>query len=95
MLKRMIAALSLAAATAMATTANAAVVACAVADPTGTPLNVRNAPNGTILGALTNDAMVMVKDIAQVNGKKWVKVMPLGPGKSGWVYFNYLNCEGD
>jgi hypothetical protein len=37
----------------------------------------------------------MVKDIAQVNGKKWVKVMPLGPGKSGWVYFNYLNCEGD
>ena len=95
MLKRMIAALSLAAATAMATTANAAVVACAVADPTDTPLNVRNAPNGTILGALNNDAMVMVKDIAQVNGRKWVKVMPLGPGKSGWVYFNYLNCEGD
>jgi hypothetical protein len=65
MLKRMIAALSLAAATAMATSANAA-VACAVADPTGTPLNVRNAPNGTILGALNNDAMVMVKD----SGKK-------------------------
>src|SRR5262245_65909537 len=37
---------------------------CVVADPTGTPLNVRNRPNVTILGALHNDTTVIILDAA-------------------------------
>jgi hypothetical protein len=65
---------------------------CTVADPTGTPLNVRTKPMGTILGALNNDTSVMLDDLTVVNGDKWAKVITLGKGKSGWVYFNYLDC---
>jgi len=37
---------------------------CTVADPSGTPLNVRSQPkpNGSILGALNNDTSVVVKE---------------------------------
>jgi hypothetical protein len=52
-------------------------VTCTVEDPTGTPLNVRNKPNGTIVGALNNDAEVLVTQNAIVNGKVWSKVAPL------------------
>ena len=70
--------------------AHAAPISCVVADPTGTPLNVRTGPGGSILGALNNDTVVMLSDLTVANGKKWVKVVPLGPGKSGWVYLNHL-----
>ena len=43
---------------AIATTA--AAQTCVVDDPTGTPLNVRTSPNGAILGALYNGAVVLV-----------------------------------
>jgi hypothetical protein len=75
------------------TEANAALISCTVADPTGTPLNVRSRPYGTILGALHNDTTVILSDMAEANGQKWVKVMPVGAGKTGWVFFNYLNCS--
>jgi uncharacterized protein YraI len=65
---------------------------CAVADPTGTPLNVRSSPNGTILGALHNDTIVMIKETATVGGQKWARVLPNG-GKQGWVYRDYLDCD--
>jgi len=73
-----------------ASSAHAALV-CLVADPTGTPLNVRSQPNGTILGALHNDAEVIVTDMT--NDRRWVKVIPVKAGKPGWVFFNYLDCE--
>ena len=41
------------------------------AEPTGTPLNVRTKPMGTILGALNNDTCVMLDDLTVVNGDKW------------------------
>jgi hypothetical protein len=69
--------------------ANAAFV-CTVADPTGTPLNVRSQPNGTILGALHNGAQVIIDD---VNDWKWVKIIPVKSGKTGWVFFNFLDCN--
>jgi hypothetical protein len=47
------------------TAANAAGHVCLVADPSGTPLNIRNQPNGTILGALHNDAEVVVVDLTR------------------------------
>jgi hypothetical protein len=73
-----------------ASSARAALV-CLVADPTGTPLNVRSQPNGTILGALHNDAEVIVTDMT--NDRRWVKVISVKAGRPGWVFFNYLDCE--
>jgi hypothetical protein len=49
---------------------------CKVTDPTGTPLNVRESPNGKIVGTLANGALVAIveaKDAA--NGKPWVKIV--------------------
>jgi hypothetical protein len=63
---------------------------CRVADPTGTPLNVRSAPRrGSILGALTNGTIVKV---LEVRGD-WVRIKPYNsPGKAGWVYVEHLDC---
>jgi hypothetical protein len=72
---------------------------CTVADPTGTPLNVRKTPpNGAIVNTLDNETTVFVMKIVLVNGKKWAHIVPengdarLGRGH-GWVFFNYLDCE--
>jgi hypothetical protein len=49
---------------------------CKVTDPTGAPLNVRESPNGKIVGTLANGALVAIveaKDAA--NGKPWVKIV--------------------
>jgi hypothetical protein len=66
---------------------------CVVTDPTGTPLNVRNRPNGTILGALNNGTGVFIADMTEVGGKRWAKVVPVDEGKSGWVFDDFLNCR--
>ena len=42
---------------------------CLVADPTGTPLNVRIAPNGRITQTLINGVLVMIFDRSSVKGK--------------------------
>jgi hypothetical protein len=61
--------------------------------PTGTPLNVRTSPNGAILGALYNGAVVQVlKVIFDKRGRSWALVVPLGPGKQGWVFGAFLTC---
>jgi hypothetical protein len=75
---------------ALAGTASAA--ECIVSDPTGTPLNVRSRPNGTILGALHNDTRVTVINSTIVSGKVWSKVVPIKAGKTGWVFHSYLDC---
>lgn len=66
---------------------------CVVADPSGTPLNVRTAPTGRIIGTLSNGVLVAIFDRTSVEGKTWAYV-----GKDedrtpiGWVYRDYLNC---
>ena len=66
---------------------------CVIDDPTGTPLNVRNQPNGKILGALNNGVAVFAS--AMTKDGKWVYIRPTppAPGKSGWVYFDHLDCN--
>jgi Bacterial SH3 domain len=64
---------------------------CVVADPTGTPLNVRNRPDGPILGALSNNSEVFITEMTEVGGRKWAKVV--GEGKTGWVFRDYLTCR--
>jgi uncharacterized protein YraI len=77
----------------LTSTANAQLVVadnCSAADPTGTPLNVRSSPNGSILGALFNGRRVTV---VAVRGD-WARVITeRGGGKSGWVYLNFLDCD--
>jgi uncharacterized protein len=66
---------------------------CRVADPTGTPLNVRTAPNGKIVSTLTNGVLVTVLDHSSHRAKAWAYVggaedhVPLG-----WVFQDYLDC---
>jgi len=67
---------------------------CKVTDPTGTPLNVRDSPNGKITGTLANGSLVGIveyKDAA--NGKPWVKIVdPKTKTPIGWVFREFVSC---
>jgi len=67
---------------------------CRVMDPTGTPLNVRTAPNGPIVGALPNGLLVSVVDRAvDANGKPWVYVSGYDDKATlGWVFREFIAC---
>lgn len=69
---------------------------CTVADPTGTPLNIREEPNGRILGTWENGVRVRPYDQQTVNGKAWYAVERYAEdNKAGWVFDAYLACEED
>ena len=79
---------------------------CVVDDPSPTSLNVRSAPNGTIIGSLPDDLSVNILQYSK--NKKWVYVSwkgePLsaqeakrynkGVRNKGWVWRQYLDCDG-
>ena len=67
---------------------------CRVMDPTSTPLNVRTAPNGRVLGNLPNGVLVSVVDQAvDANGKSWVYIKPMTEDASlGWVFREFISC---
>ena len=67
---------------------------CRVMDPTSTPLNVRTAPNGPILGKLPNGILVSVVDHAvDANGKPWVYIKAVDDGSIlGWVFREFIAC---
>jgi hypothetical protein len=61
-----------------------------VADPTGTPLNVRERPSQPIIGALNNEITVLTK----MSRGAWVYTAPhAAPGKSGWVWRKFIDCR--
>ncbi|WP_426230907.1 SH3 domain-containing protein [Pararhizobium sp. DWP3-4] len=64
---------------------------CVVADPTGTPLNVRSAPQGRVFSVLRNGAAVVIVDERTLAGKRWAKVTA-PDGTLGWVFASYLDC---
>ncbi|MCV9962160.1 SH3 domain-containing protein [Pararhizobium sp. BT-229] len=66
--------------------------ACIVADPTGTPLNVRDEPNGQILSTLDNGLALEVVGETRSGGKRWVKVTRNGE-PLGWVFADFLDCS--
>jgi hypothetical protein len=67
---------------------------CRVADPTGTPLNVRTIPSGKRIGDLANGTTVLVLDGLVERGKQWVFVEVEGEnGIKGWVFKDYLDCS--
>jgi hypothetical protein len=70
---------------------------CEVADPTGTPLNVRSKPNGRIVGRLRNGSIVYQEDFLYDSmGREWLKV-GINRGKKyvilGYVLKDLLSCE--
>ena len=73
-------------------------IECEVNDPTSTPLNVRESPNGKIVGALHNGTPVHVGGVVARSGKLWALVEPfdIKGAKSGWVFYQFLDClKGD
>jgi hypothetical protein len=66
---------------------------CRVADPTGTPLNIRTSPYGTIVATFNNGDPVTVLDANRDRrGNWWVYVGTPDLKPIGWVYRNFINC---
>lgn len=70
---------------------------CVVADPTGTPLNVREEPNGRIVGTIVDGAWVLVRTRTRVSGKSWAYIHDSDEFGTvgdplGWVFDAYLKC---
>lgn len=68
---------------------------CIVADPTPTPLNIRTAPNGRIIGTIENGQSVNIIDHAIDNNQQpWVYISDSGT-PLGWVFRKYIICKGE
>lgn len=67
---------------------------CKVTDPTGTPLNLRAAPNGAVVGTIRNGIDVEILDVSlDSRGRRWTLIRPEGSGPAvGWVFREFLSC---
>jgi hypothetical protein len=67
---------------------------CRVTDPTGTPLNVRAAPSGPIIGTLPNGTLVSITErSSDRNGRAWVYISRNVDGEPlGWVFREFVSC---
>ncbi|PSB44034.1 peptide-binding protein [Chamaesiphon polymorphus CCALA 037] len=60
---------------------------CKVADPTGTPLNIRSYPGGNVVGKIRNGKRVQIFEITiDDRGKPWANI------GSGWVVREFIAC---
>lgn len=70
---------------------------CRVADPTGTPLNVRTAPEtGLVVSTLHNGARVRIlQEVTDERGRRWAFVgEATGERRAiGWVFRSFLRCD--
>src|ERR1700731_1066723 len=79
----------------LAWAATPAISQCIVADPSPTPLNVRTAPYGRIVGALCNGQVVFILDSSiDRHGRPWVYVAD-DTAPLGWIYRQYVVCKGE
>ena len=64
---------------------------CTVSDPTDLPLNVRDRPNGKVIGTLENNAVVAIGVTDGSEGENWTRIIrPI----EGYVWAKYLiDCE--
>ena len=69
---------------------------CKVTDPTGTPLNIRDAPNGKIINKLRNDRQVYITDtIYDSRDRPWVYLEGYYQGEYrywGWAIREFVSC---
>jgi hypothetical protein len=68
---------------------------CVVSDPTGTRLNIRDIPNGKIVGKLKNGTVVYTdNDMYDTKNRNWIEIKLTRRGKAkGWVIGEFLDCE--
>jgi Bacterial SH3 domain len=71
---------------------------CRTTDPTGTPLNVRDRPNGRIVNTLCNGREVKMHETTyDSQGCPWVLVGGYYEGiyrTWGWVFREFVSCYG-
>ena len=67
---------------------------CVVADPSGTPLNVRTTPDGKIVSTLPNGQFVTIIDnSSDRSGKQWAYVSDYETSQPlGWVFRKFITC---
>ena len=67
---------------------------CRVMDPTGTPLNLRDAPSGAIIGKIANGQLVSIQRVVvDGSGKAWAGIEGYSDGLAlGWAYREFLAC---
>ena len=65
-----------------------------VSDPTGTNLNVRELPQGSVTGTIANGAFVRIADQAEdYKGQPWAYVVRWEGGERiGWVFREFVSC---
>jgi uncharacterized protein len=73
---------------------SASQASCYVKDPTGTPLNVRETPNGAVVDALTNGTLLRVIGTQQdTRGRDWALITRPGEDRAlGWAFRDYIAC---
>jgi hypothetical protein len=80
------------AAAALAVAPALAVERCRVTDPTGTPLNVRDA-NMNIMGTIENARIVIIRRYGRdARGKPWAFVETPEGDPIGWVDREFVSC---
>jgi len=69
---------------------------CKVTDPTGTPLNVRDQPNGRIINTIKNGREVRILAMFyDTKNRPWVEVSGYYKGQYklwGWVFREFITC---
>jgi peptidoglycan hydrolase-like protein with peptidoglycan-binding domain len=67
---------------------------CTVADPSGSPLNIRATPAGDLRATIPNGRLVdIVQNGSDDRGRPWSLITNNGEQRAlGWVYQPYLNC---
>jgi hypothetical protein len=67
---------------------------CRVMDPTGTPLNIRSAPDGERDGTVRNGELVrVVMTDGDKRGRVWALVERIRDNQAlGWVYREFISC---
>jgi hypothetical protein len=67
---------------------------CIIADPTGSPLNVRTGPNGKVVQTLENGISVrIVSSTADSQGREWSRIESTEGGMVlGWAFKPFLKC---
>jgi len=66
---------------------------CRVMDPTGTPLNVRAAPQGRVVGRVPNGKLVqMIETEDDSRGRIWARVTEMDGRPLGWVFREFVSC---
>ena len=80
----------------LALTTQAAASNCRVADPTGTPLNIRTAPNGQVVATARNGALIQVydnNDKFDNQGRRWYYVgLSTSSAPDGYAIAAYIRC---